>query len=74
LKDAADGVVDAAHRDGAVLHQQREVVDELRVRVGNHHHVNSGEDAQLDGQKVVSVIWGRDPVKPLPIRDDEALK
>jgi hypothetical protein len=73
-QDAAHGVVDAAHGDGAVPHQQREVVDELRVRVRDHHHVDPGQDAQLDGQEVVGVVRGRDPVQPLPVRDDETLK
>jgi hypothetical protein len=72
-EDPADGVVDALQLDLPLLHLLGQVGDELRVVVGDHHHVDAGVDRLLDGVVVVLVRRVRDAVHGLPVRDHEAL-
>ncbi|BAS86391.1 Os03g0749200 [Oryza sativa Japonica Group] len=66
-EDAAHGVVDPVQLDRPVRHLRRQVGDELRVVVRDHHHVNARVDRLLDRVVVVLVRRRRDPVHRLPV-------
>ncbi len=69
-QDAAHRVVDARHRDGAVLHLLQRVVEQ-RLPVGGHHcHVEAG----IEALRAVAIVAARHLAMRVPVANDETLE
>ena len=72
-EDPRHGVVDPRHGDLALRGQFLEVLAELAVLVGQHHHVHAGVDRQFDRFLVV-VVGIFDRVDGVVIGDEETVE
>ena len=68
--DPADGIIDARHRDVAVLDLAGGVRDEGLPVVGHHHHVDAG----IDRLRATGIGASRQLADGIPVGNDEALE